>query len=513
MGDKLNLKDCYNHLHDDLQQVDHYIQRITADAYRNVYLISNPVLSRNPHTNCLLHNFVFRIPARTINSFELAWKLSKFYLKSFLYLINHLITWIAVNIFFRFNWQRVSDPVIIDSFILVESTLSNTSYADKYFPGLVDILSKQGKNTYLFPCFDGKISLLRKGTQLFRIIRNSTVKIITEYDLLKIPDFFSLVRFILFYPFAVIRLSQQVDRSSYLGRLLSYELLGTLDQQIVFSHIRYLSGKRLASRFDGKIKVVSWFENQVQQKNLYRGLRDATQNSSIYACRAYIASPALLNLFVAEAEVSSGVVPDKVLVNGPAYVRHSNNLEYRLGVSFRYKYLFDTTIDPLAHKTQCLLFLSYFYERNMEFVNLCAASILSNQVVKVRTHPADTRSSRLILPAAWVHDTSDKGSLFNDVAIIITSESGIAVEAAASGVSVIVVANQSSFTCNPMFDYGRGIIWDIVFDCIELDKVYKQLMVQRSTNIEEIKRAAQWYKSSCFVEPTENNIVRAFDLA
>lgn len=508
----MNLKDCYNRLHDDLQQVDSYIQRITADAYRNVYLISNPVLSRNPLTNCLLHNFAFRIPARTINSFELAWKLSKFYLKSFLYLINHLITWMAVNSFFRSNWQRVSDPVIIDSFILVESTLSSNSYSDKYFPGLDEILSKQGKNTFLFPCFDGKVSLLRKGAQLFRIIRNSTAKIITEYDLLKIQDFFSLVRFILFYPFAVIRLSQQVDHSSYLGRLLSYELLGTLDQQVVFSHIRYLSGKRLASWFDGKITVVSWFENQVQQKSFYRGLREGAQNSSIYACRAYIVSPALLNLFVAEAEVSSGVVPDKVLVNGPAYMMHSDNLEYRLGVSFRYKYLFDTTIDPLAHKTRCLLILSYVYERNNELISLCSASILSRQAVKVRTHPADMHSNQLALPDGWTQDVSDKFDVFNDVALIITSESGIAAEAAALGVSVIVVASQSSFTCNPMLDCGRGVIWDLVFDSKELNIAYEKLMEQRATNMNEIICAAAWYKSSCFVAPTEENIIRAFDL-
>jgi hypothetical protein len=37
-------------------------------------------------------------------------------------------------------------------------------------------------------------------------------------------------------------------------------------------------------------------------------------------------------------------------------------------------------------------------------------------------------------------------------------------------------------------------------------------MAQRTTNVEEIKRIAKWYKDSCFVEPTEENIVRAFDL-
>lgn len=74
------------------------------------------------------------------------------------------------------------------------------------------------------------------------------------------------------------------------------------------------------------------------------------------------------------------------------------------------------------------IFVGYplFYERNKEFLNLCSASVLTHQF-KVRTHPADTRSSDFMLPAKWAFDASDKCSIFNNVAIIITSESEIAV--------------------------------------------------------------------------------------
>jgi hypothetical protein len=506
------LRECYERLHDDLRQLDEFVQNITKNAYRNVYLISNPVLSRSPFNSKLFHNFNFRIAARLPSNYELIWKLIKYYLKSLIYLANHVATWMVVRIFFRYTFKCVDNPVIIDNFLLVEPTLTNQSYEEKYFPGLQEVLLRHAKDVYIFPSIYGGVSLFSNCLQLFRIIRNSPVSIITEYDLLKAADFLSLARFICFYPFAVIRLSQQIDNSCYLGKLLSSELLETLDQVTAYSYIRYLTGKRLRYLFKSEITVISWFENQTQQKNFFRSLRDTSQNSSIYACRAYIDYPAYLNSFVAEAEVLCGVTPDKVLVNGTAYMKRSDNLEYRLGVSFRYKYLFNPTAGLVDHKTQSLLFLSYFYERNKEFLNLCSASVLTHQTVKVRTHPADTRSSDLILPAKWAFDVSDKCSVFNNVAIIITSESGIAVEAAALGVSVIVVANQSSFTCNPMFDYGRGVIWDIVFDSVELDSVYKLLMEQRLTNIEEITKIAEWYKSSCFVEPSEDNISRAFDL-
>lgn len=506
------LKECYERLHDDLQQVDNYVQKITADAYRNVYLISNQVLSRNPFTSKLLHNFHFRVPVRVIDTYELIWKLFKFYLKNLLYLLNHIIMWLTVRFFYRSNFRHANNPVIIDNFLLVASTLTSNSYEEKYFPGLREILLKRGRDVYIFPCFDKTVSLWNKGAQLFKIIRKSPVFFITEYDLLTVRDLLSLVRFICFYPIAVIRLSRRIDNYSYLGQLLSSELLETLDKVAVHSYIRYLAGKRLADCFDGKITIISWFENQVQQKSFYRGIRDATQRSVIYGCRAYIDFPAYLNSFVADAEISAKVTPDRILVNGSAYMRRLGRLEYHLGVAFRYKYLFSPVMESGVNKTQCLLFLSYFNERNRELIALCLASVLNRQFVKVRSHPAIKCDNQPALPVGWAYDISDRCGIFYGVAIIITSESGIAVEAAALGVSVIVVANQSSFTCNPMFDYGRGVIWDLVFDAAELDSAYERLMMQRTTNNGEIKRVAAWYKSSCFVEPTEENIVCAFDL-
>lgn len=514
MSEKSDLRGGYARLHSDLQQVDSYIRKVTEDAYRDAYLISNQALSRNPFTSKLLHNFHFRLPVHIVGTRELMWKLFKYYSKSSLYVLNHIATWLSVQMLFRPAFECAKNPVIIDNFLLVGPTLANQCYEEKYFPGLQEVLSKRGRNVYIFPCFYGRVSLLLGGVKLFRIIRSATANFITEYDLLKVADFLNIFKFVCFYPIAVIHLARSMDKSSYLGQLLSADLLETLDRVTAHSYIRYLAGKRLAGQFDGKITLISWFENQVQQKNFYRGIRDATHNSLIYGCRPYIDYPSLLNSFVVETEGFSGVIPDKILVNGSAYMKHSDSLEYRLGVSFRYKYLFDSTnIRNLSdNTTRCLLFLSYLSERNSELVTLCSASVLGQEHLKVRAHPASTHGSRPALPINWSYDASDRGEIFHDVAIIITSESGVAVEAAALGVSVIIVGSQSSFTCNPMFDRGRGVIWDLVFDSEELNGVYGRLMDQRTNNVEEIKQISEWYKSSCFVEPTEENIVRAFDL-
>lgn len=508
-----SIKKIYkHHIIEDLKQFDTEIQKITASAYHNTYLLSNHVLSRNPFNNSLLHNLHFRVPAQRVDVIEVVWKLLLFYLKSIFYLTNHAATWIVARVCFRPSFKRVSEPVVIDNFLLVESTLANQSYEEKYFPGLYEVFSHQGRDVYLFPCIYGRVALWNKGVKLFKIIRRAPINIITEYDLLEPVDYFRLAQFVLLYPFSVIRLALQTAPSGYFGKLLSAELLKTLDQVTAPSYIRYLAGMRLAGCFAGNITVISWFENQTQQKNFYRGLRNSAVSSTIYACRSYIDFPAYVSSSVAESEIPCGVVPDKVLVNGTAYMKQSDRLEYRLGVSFRYDYLFNQAIPFNEDRSQCVIFLSYFYERNIDFVRLCSASCLANQIIKVRLHPADTRSSQLELPVGWSYDKSDKISALGSAAIVITSESGIAVEAAALGISIIVVASQSSFICNPMFDCGYGVIWDLVFDATELNCAYERLMGQRRTNINGIHEAAKWYKDSCFVEPTADNINRAFDL-
>jgi hypothetical protein len=103
--------------------------------------------------------------------------------------------------------------------------------------------------------------------------------------------------------------------------------------------------------------------------------------------------------------------------------------------------------------------------------------------------------------------------LFENTKIVIgTSSSGSNLEAVSCGLSVIIVASQNNYTENPLVKKGQGKIWDIVFNPNEMYDIYKKLIDYRSQNQAEIKEIAGWYKDNFFVEPTEKNIVKVFDL-
>ena len=100
----------------------------------------------------------------------------------------------------------------------------------------------------------------------------------------------------------------------------------------------------------------------------------------------------------------------------------------------------------------------------------------------------------------------------NSYGVLISSGSGTLMEYAALGKSVIIIASNSAFTTNPMPDYGKKIIWDIVYNNNELKSSYDELMNQRKNNFAEIKEISENYLSSYFSLIDNKNIIENFDL-
>jgi len=87
---------------------------------------------------------------------------------------------------------------------------------------------------------------------------------------------------------------------------------------------------------------------------------------------------------------------------------------------------------------------------------------------------------------------------------------GTSLEAVACGVPVIIIANEGNLI-NPLVNYGKGEIWDIAFNEQDVKKHYDNLLKYKNNNLNKVEKIACWYKENFFVEPTEENIVRAFE--
>jgi hypothetical protein len=293
---------------------------------------------------------------------------------------------------------------------------------------------------------------------------------------------------------------------------VSVELEATLPQVTFPSHLRYLVGRRLGERVSGTLHVVSWFENQVVEKNLFRGIRETTRSSMILGCQPFVLAPPFINAGVADAEVPRGVTPDVVLVGGSACVRHSPVVPHRIGPSFRYGWLWSAPMDWT--RTQgTAVFLSYRDDLTRDILAVAGgAGHLRTEAVVVKPHPAWVAKRLPDLPPAWRYSDQPTPDLLRSAATMITTGSGTAVEAVASGCSVVLIASQSTVTFNPMIDDGRGEVWALVFDSDELEAALERLREYRKRHPSRVRALAEVYRDAFFVEPTEQRIIEAFEL-
>ena len=77
---------------------------------------------------------------------------------------------------------------------------------------------------------------------------------------------------------------------------------------------------------------------------------------------------------------------------------------------------------------------------------------------------------------------------------------------------MIILSSLDNLTANPLIQKGKGKIWDLAYNISEIDIIYKKLINYRNHNQSEINEIAYWYKNNFFVEPTEENIMKMFDL-
>ena len=483
-------------------------------AYKDIFMLSCQVLSKNPFTNSFLMRYLKNKKVQKWRLISIFRKLLKYYFFSFKNYIKYLIGFIEYFLSgIKFNHNSSNNQLIlIDMPFLISNIQKSCSFTDSYFPGLTNLLSKMHLQYAYLPEFVG----MKKDFTLFKILKilkREKIPIITEYQLLTSLDLFRILHFIIFYPLRVYRFLKRLNEDVYEQNLLKSELMDTLDQITFSSFSRYLQGRRIAQLRYKNIKVISWDENQVENKNLYKGLRQNCKKVKIYGAQLLIYSKNVLNIVTDENETDFGIVPDKIVVNGPWYLPKKTCLNYTIGPSLRFSKIFSTCIKKSNNKN--ILILMPYY--NDEIKNILQ---IVNNIVKfpgslvIKYHPAtDISRFQHLLPHNVFVATGDMYELFKEAKIVISGgASGTLVVATSLGIPTIFIKNPEKMDVNPLPEHGKGIIWEEVVSPEELKEKIDKFDKMLSNNPSEITNLARFYKENFFCEPTEENTRKAFDL-
>jgi len=502
---------------DRLKEAYDIISAVNKEAYKDRFLVSNQVLTKHPYNNNFLNRFLNNEQPKKQGIAKVFYKICWYYLKSFLHFAIFFIRFIEYSFsFFRFHLSGdFHEIIIIDTCFLTEKIKETRGYFDRYFLGLEDVLKDRGKHYVFLPFFysphHNKLPL--ELYQVLKVLKRNRIPVIVEYQLFSTGNSIELLRFIITYPFHVLRLVKNMPADSPGIGLLKDELIATLDQVTFYNFWRYLQGKKLAKLPYEKIKVISWYENQSIHKNLYMGLKEINPGINIYGGKLCLYSKNFISELPDENEVEFGIVPDKIITNGDYYIPQKSRFNYTVGPSLRYKRIFETKLNRENQK-DILILLPFFPDDIRNILKMFFAFYEADEDVVIKIHPlSKIEEYKDLIPAGIRISTDDVYKILEATKIVIGAASGVLVEAVSLGVPVIVVKDNNSYDYNnPIPEYGRGIVWEEVTTSEELYRQIERFKEALKNKPAEINAVSEKYKKMFFHEVTQENIIRAFDL-
>jgi hypothetical protein len=466
---------------------------------KQLFSIINPTLIANP--------YISSFPKEWFEKIERNWTLVQFmksalifYFKMSLKLANFSVQKIIFSIYW--NRELKVNNTIFDTFLLSDKVIKDGEYSDTYLTGIHELFKKRGvQYSYLPRLYNLGLNPL-KFLLLIKTVRGEDKDLIFEHQLISYYDIFLIYLKIFGYTFQSLQLLQ--SGSTREERLFNYHLIEDIKNQSFEPFLRYFAGKKLAE-YKNIEKIISWSEFQVIERAFNFGYRSNRGSGEIYGTQFYLSYPNYFNTFVFDEDYENLSSPHYVLVNGKHYLQERKYNFYRLGVSLRYDAVFQFQKDN-QKRDETLLLTSYLKKETNEMIEFCKELDLN-----IKLHPTQ-KESDFQIPESFKLIDKNIYHLFQTSKIVITTASGTAVEAVATGVSVIIIASQNNLTSNPLVDYGQGEIWDIIYTKDELERTLKQLLEFREKSPQRIEEIANWYKDNFFIEPTEENIIKAFDM-
>ena len=494
-----------------LKKYSSYLNEINIMAYKNVYMLSNPTLSKNPYTKTrFLHNLL----DAKINKYSFFKNILLFYIKNILLFIFFLIPFFYVKLFFRKEKITNEKEVrLIDSFYGDAELNNKILKKDKYFEKLYEYMNINKITYYHTPKFYGNKNPL-KYIKFYKILKRSEQKYFIDLDYLTFNDLGKIIIFIMSYPWQVFLLKKSIKSKKNIDIAFKEDLSYSLSGTDFYPYIRYLYARNLSKELKNKkIKVISWCEYQVVDKNFFNGIRTYSKSITIYATQFLFKFPTYSCLYIPESDKDLGIAPDKILVTGQYYVVENSNYEYKIGPALRYEKLYNTQYFINKNSLNIVVMLPYVQEDALSLVELLKESDkFCNMEIDFKLHPD------------FIHETAKYKTLFSvkwkiinaypdleKYGFVISSGSGSVMELASVGMSVIITASKNSFTTNPMPAEGKNENWSLVFTSTELEDSFQQLLKFKQDSTMLFEKNIVFYRENFLSKVDDATIKENFD--
>ena len=493
-----------------VEKLYEYMSEKTHEAYSDPYLIANDVLCKQDTRGRILETYLSGETPQKVTFLFMAKKVFFYFAKNITAFLLYLVTAFAHRLSRQtFQFSEKSELMILDTYFVAQGILQQSRFKDTFFPGLADALIRRKKKYVYVPQLFGTMHPV-EWFRVFRILKKNGDSVLTEFQLLQSADYLKAVRFIFLYPLSVSRFAKNLG-TSYEDEVLRHGLWQALDSVTFGAYVRFLFGKQLSLLEIDKIKCLSWYENQIFNKNFYRGLRTLPGKVDVVGAQLFIRPHTLLNIVFDEREASFDVLPDKVLVNGPGYCLESERVQVEAGPALRYVHLFNAEIHP--PDGGIILVLMPFWDHVVRYILKIIHDVEWPVPVEIKFHPStDKKIYENSVPEGVFVTDKNLPELLPRALMAVGHSSGTLVEATTLGNPVIDIHDPGDFSHDHMPEMGKGILWDQAVDAGEVARLVSQFQEVLQSDPSRLKEEGARLRSVYFAEPTDELIGQAFGL-
>lgn len=422
----------------------------------------------------------------------------------------------------RKNAMSKDRPIILIDTFFLPSMFKNNKFNDRYYPGLLEHLSKDEKrDTFFTP--EILIRNYRDLKKALEIAEKAKEQFIFRIDYLKTIDYL----FALTSPIRMKKIS--FDNFSIFGYDIGplfkdHFYKNVLNWSSLAGLLNYRFFRRLKESGVKLRKVIDWNENQVIDRGFNKGLKDYYPNTPSVGYQGYIISSDF-NFYIhpTKWEVDSAIIPDEIAVVGRELVQNAKKYYKDLNVSVAPAFRFNGVWKEHAVHARCesniiLVALPISFKESEEIIKLIIDMLRIKKsddlIFHIKPHPSlNIDGLKKKFKGEWREEFSTVGGDFpervKESFLMLGNTSSTCVETLAMGIPVIIIGSQSGLTQNPIPNTISNDFWRLCYTPYELRDAIEYFMDSKHNMKSSFTDNGRRIREQCF-EPVTREGVRRF---
>jgi len=387
---------------------------------------------------------------------------------------------------------------IVDTYVLDSSLSNDGSFHDSYLPFLHEYLRRSSYQVLIHPVLYGFHLNYRS---IYRRMSQSKAHFIIADDFLKVSDYLIPLRYIL-YAFN-LKIQAPIFRDFDLNSLLKEEQQKNLAEiSSLLAGLIYRLFLRIGQANLNVELIISWYENQVNDKGLISGARQAFPTAKIIGAQIFLHCPNWINTLPSQSEADYKMVPHVILETSDYQCKklqsYANNISCKTAAALRYAHIFHGESHPQGigltkPNPAILVLLPHDLDESVDMLEtIRGLTIKLNEDIQilVKCHqcvPAGQLVQEFgkgVWPLRYTIYAGSLPEALNIATMVIASNTSAMVEAAARGIPVICLGGQTVLNQN----YLEGLVTNLITECFTENEL--EAAVDRYLNASQAEQDA-----------------------